>query len=148
MPGPMPKKIEMRQHRIKKVTRATLINTEPALRKPPALPRHPDGEPWHVMTRRFWKDVWKSPMVSEYLLADQHGLFRLAVLIDAFWKKPTVQLSAEIRMMSQLFGLSPIDRRRLEWQVVQSEDAKDKHHRRRGNEAVQIEHDDPRALLE
>jgi len=98
------------------------------------------------MTRRFWRDTWNSPMAAEYLRADLHGLFRLAVLVDAFWKEPSVNLSREIRMMGQLFGLSPIDRRRLEWSVAQTEEAKDKRELRRARGARVLEND-PRGIL-
>ncbi len=147
MPGPLPKDPAIRQHRIKRSTRAILPVEANPIEQAPRLPAHPLGEDWHAMTRRWWKDVWDSPMAAEYLRADAHGLFQLAVLRDAFWKSPSVDLSREIRMMSQLFGLSPIDRRRLEWQVAQSEEAKDKHEKRRMRQARPI-NGDPRGVLE
>jgi len=147
MPGPLPKKVENRQHRIKKTSRATLVDDAAPITKAPQLPDNPSGEDWHDMTVQFWQDLWLSPMTSEYIRADIHGLLRLLVLVDMFWRKPTVSLSGEIRLMGQLFGLSPIDRRRLEWQVVNSEDAKDKHNQRRGRQATTIDSSDPRLIL-
>ena len=51
--------------------------------------------------------------------SDRHGLVMLAVLVDSFWTCPVVaerlKLMAEIRQQSQRFGLSPMDRRRLQW---------------------------------
>jgi len=73
------------------------------------------------MTRHWWRDVWHSPMAGEFLQADIHGLYRLAELIDAFWSNPTTTLAAEIRQEQQAYGLSPIDRRRLQWEVQRAE---------------------------
>ena len=56
-------------------------------------------------------------MASEYLDADIHSLYILADLIDRYWRKPTPALAAEIRLQRQCFGLTPIDRRRLQWEV-------------------------------
>jgi hypothetical protein len=67
-------------------------------------------------------------MASEFLEADAHGLFRLALLIDDYWiaDTPTQRrnLAAEIRLQGQGYGLSPLDRRRLQWQVEQVEERK------------------------
>lgn len=64
-------------------------------------------------------------MASEFLEADAHGLFRLAVLIDDYWMADSSavrrQLAAEIRLQGQGYGLSPLDRRRLQWTVEQVE---------------------------
>jgi hypothetical protein len=69
------------------------------------------------MTVAWWRDVWRSPMAKEFLEADKHALFRLAILIDRFWLEPSKELGAEIRLEQQAFGLTPIDRRRLQWSV-------------------------------
>jgi hypothetical protein len=56
-------------------------------------------------------------MAAELLEADIHGLYVLADLVNRYWSKPSVQLAAEIRQQRQCFGLTPIDRRRLQWEV-------------------------------
>lgn len=99
------------------------------------------------MTRRWWKDLWASPMAGEYLRVDTHALFRLAVLIDKFWRQPSKELASEIRLQQQAFGLTPSDRRRLEWTVEKVEEAKDKRDIRRSREAKIIQSGDPRKLL-
>jgi hypothetical protein len=57
-------------------------------------------------------------------------LFRLALLVDDYWQGAPSgrqrRLAAEIRLQGQLFGLSPIDRRRLQWQVEQVEERRAK----------------------
>lgn len=99
------------------------------------------------MTKKWWLDVWSSPMATEYLIADAHALMRLAILINLFWQNPDAKLSGEIRKIEQSFGLTPLDRRRLEWQIEQTETAKDKRDRRRSTEAIIISADDPREIL-
>lgn len=150
MPGPAPKDHTIRAGKHgPKSTRTTLsADSEPEF-DVPELPDMDDRE-WHSLTLQFWEDTWSSPMASEYLLADIHGLFRLAVLIDDFWKKPTGALSAEIRLMQQPYGLTPLDRRRLEWSVEQSEDAKDRGAERRKRaqrEQVPSNGPDPRSVF-
>lgn len=61
-------------------------------------------------------------MADEFVKADIHGLYRLAFLIDEFWLKPTaVKLATEIRQEQTAYGLTPIDRRRLQWEVERVE---------------------------
>ena len=86
-------------------------------------------------------------MATEYLRADEHALFRLAVLIDLFWTQPSKELASEIRLQQQAFGLTPLDRRRLEWNIVQAEQAKDLGERKRRKQAIIINGDDPRSVL-
>jgi len=86
------------------------------------------------MTLAWWSDsvtgIWSSPMAKEYDNSDVHGLFSLAMLVDDFWNAESSedrkQLMAEIRLQSQRYGLSPIDRRRLQWEIARGEDAEKK----------------------
>lgn len=147
MPGPAPKSHAIRQRRNKSATKAVLPPEVSPRSRAPALPAERD---WHSMTRKWWRDVWASPMATEYVRADEHALFRLAVLIDMFWTKPSKEIAAEIRLQQQAFGLTPSDRRRLEWSIEQAEQAKDRGEQRevrRSRRATVIEHEDPRALL-
>lgn len=115
---PIPKPPELRQRRNKSATRATLIVLEGAKKK--ATPELPEGD-WHELTRLWWKNVFESPMAGEYLEADLHGLILLAHLIEQYWRDPKPTTAAEIRMQEQRFGLSPIDRRRLQWEIQRVE---------------------------
>lgn len=124
--GPTPKSSKTRQRRNRTSTAATLETREQVRATAPKLGTHPTGGKWEKRTRDWWSDVWSSPMASEYLEADTDGLRMLAALIDAFWKKPHPSLAAEIRLQRVCFGLTPIDRRRLQWEVVRTEEATEK----------------------
>jgi hypothetical protein len=57
-------------------------------------------------------------MAARFTKADTHGLYTLAALVDLFQRAPTTQLASEIRQQRACFGLTPIDRWRLQWEVV------------------------------
>lgn len=80
--------------------------------------------PWHPQTLEFWRDAFRSEMESEYVQVDVHGLFILAELVDQFWHHPTPTRAAEIRLQRQCYGLTPLDRRRLQWELETAEAAK------------------------
>ncbi|MFD5916185.1 hypothetical protein ACFVYP_07005 [Kitasatospora sp. NPDC058201] len=117
-------------------------------------PELPEARPWHAMTLAWWEDVWASPMAGEFIGggADIHGLFLLAILVDDFWQSPTTSLASEIRLQRQCFGLTPIDRRRLQWEIDRGEDASERTRRRRvpppaADAAPEGQPVDPRSIL-
>lgn len=146
MPGPLPKDATIKVRKPRKSTRALLPAESRPVVTPPKLPAHPAKEKWHALVVKFWADVWRSPMSNEYLEADVHGLFRMAVLTQAFITHPTVQVSAELRQLSMSYGLSPIDRRRLEWTVAKTAEAVEGVERTRAKRGRVI-NNDPREAL-
>ncbi len=138
--GPAPKPAHMRQHRLKKAG-ATTLDTN-AARQVPVLP-NPDGREWHKLTRAWWKHVWESPMAGEYLETDIDGLGRLAILVDEYYWEPDKNLLAEIRLQEARFGLSPVDRSRLQWDFKKGKEAA----RRVVNNDAYLR-PDPRSILE
>ena len=130
MPGPAPKDPSARARRNKVSTNAKL-SANPDLEIPP-LPKRGG---WHEMTTAWWNDLWSSPMAPEFDTSDMHGLYQLALLVDDFWLSETtadrIRLAAELRMQGQRFGLSPIDRRRLQWEIERTEEAQQKGAKRR-----------------
>jgi hypothetical protein len=62
-------------------------------------------------------------MASQWLATDADALGRLALLWDAFYKSPDPKTLAEIRLQESRFGLSPLDRSRLQWEVSRAEEA-------------------------
>lgn len=122
--GPPPKPSALRQRRNKVSTAATLppAGTASGIAAPP-LPERGKGEkPWHPETLSYWAVVWASEMAGEYLDADVPGLVALMKLQDEF-NYGEMGLAAEIRLQRQCFGLTPIDRRRLQWETGKVEDA-------------------------
>lgn len=112
--------------------------------KVPTL-QNPDKRKFHRLTRAWWRRVWQSPMASEYLPTDVDGLARLAILVDEYYNDPNQKFLAEIRLQEARFGLSPVDRSRLQWEVQKGEEAE------RKRRPPQRNHDpstaDPRGIL-
>jgi hypothetical protein len=114
----------------------------------PRLPAHPNGIGWHRMARRWWADVWSSPMHYEYVRGDLPALFRLVVLVDEFWRSGSLKVASEIRMLEREFGLTPLSRRRLEWSIAQTEEAIDIREHNRSKRGIIMDGADVREVLE
>ena len=142
-----PKDPSIRVRRNKASTKATLKSDASIIA--PELPTYD----WHPMVLAWWRDLWSSPMAPEFDDSDRHGLFKLALLHDDFWKadQPKIrkEASAEIRLQEQRFGLSPIDRRRLQWEIERTEEAVERGEKRRtaARPASGPAKGDPRAVL-
>jgi hypothetical protein len=138
MPGPPPKPQALRRRR-NRVSSAAMLPAHGPSTPAPALPERAcscleeerqacslcEGTGlliWHPLVLSWWRDVWASPMAHEYVEADKHGLFILANLHEDYWRTGEREIAAEIRLQEQRFGLSPIDRRRLQWQVAATEE--------------------------
>lgn len=143
--GPTPKSHTVRARQNKASTRAKLIEREDGeLVEIPDLPRRTDSDgaeiPWHAMVVAWWDDIWLSPMSDEWHDSDIHGLYRLAVLVDCYWSTDNgttlLKMAAEIRQSGQPYGLSPLDRRRLEWTIESAKDAQAKGRKRDGQQDV------------
>lgn len=130
-----------------KSTSSATLSTDHDLQAPPL----PNGRAWHWQTESWWRDIWASPMAPEYDSSDRHGLYVLAALVDDYWLAETPReraaLAAEIRLQRQCFGLTPIDRRRLQWEIEKASDAMDKGRRRRTEPKPSGEATDPRLSL-
>lgn len=152
MRGRHPKPAHMRQRRNKT---AASVGLDTSNEKPregvPDLGPHPKAteekpEAWHPRTLAWWEDTWASPQAEQYLTVDQHGLYRVAVLMDLFWKTGDPKVSAEIRLAGEKYGQSPLDRVKLRWETGKTDDAD----RRRGSKkpsATPTPKDDPRRGL-
>jgi len=143
MSGPPPKDPALRQRRNKVVTAAEFETVEQARAGAPPLGEHPEGNDWHPRTVEWWRRVWASPMREEFLRADEDGLCMLATLVDQFWRDPSAKLAAEIRLQRQCYGLTSLDRRRLQWEVKRVEEAE----RPRAAKPKAKSVEDPRAAL-
>lgn len=141
MPGPAPKDPGLRQRR-NKVATAAKLSASPDVKAPPLPRRYRTNDSgrkvqvgWDPRTKAWWERIWASPMAGEWLDADIPGLELVAELWDAFYTSASpgerVKLSAELRLQEARFGLAPMDRRRLQWEVERGEDAAERGRRRR-----------------
>lgn len=86
----------------------------------------PEQSYWHENTKMFWRVIWASPIAREWVDADVPDLVALAQLVDVFWKAAPVdqpKAHSEVRMAQQQFGLTPMSRRQLQWEVRKVEGA-------------------------
>lgn len=150
--GPNPKPANLRQRRNKKAGATNLHipdNSEKQNLKIPDL-QNPDFRTFHPLTVDWWNRVWESPMASEYLPTDVDGLARLAILIDNYYASPKDKNAkdwlGEIRLQEARFGLSPVDRSRLQWEVQRGEEAEGKRNKP-GKQNPNPSKKDPRGIL-
>lgn len=153
-----PKKDPTARRRRNKAASAATLGQAKAAGKP-RLPQYVPGAGakvrWHPLALAWWDSVWRSPMAREFLHADARGLIRLAVLEHSFWITPIAadraRLAGEIRLQQQAYGLTPYDRRRLEWNIEMVERVQDRSQQRRaaGTSArtPQQPAQDPRSML-
>lgn len=115
MSGPAPKDPSVRARRNKATTRQTLTANHgiaaPALPELGFLP----------LTVARWEAIWASPMASAWMDSDIPGLIDLARLWDASYRAEDaatlMKVAGEIRLQEARFGLDPLARRRMEWQI-------------------------------
>lgn len=120
--GPTPKHMSVRARANKHSTRAILVEPDPEDIEIPKLPPHYDIDgkirgSWHPMAVAWWNDIWPSPMAAEWHSSDIHGLYALLMLWDRFFRCPNEKTHAELRNARRPYGLTPIDRRSLEWSI-------------------------------
>jgi len=141
------------------VTARVLTNEAPPRKASEELKRLPElpkrrGK-WRPEAIAFWEEIWKSPMAPEYIAVDAHGLYLLMDLVHEYYKLPSrelgkkKELANEIRLQRQCFGLTPIDRMRLQWETEKADSASNKGQRRR-NEGRKVKDYkvDPRVALD
>lgn len=142
--GPAPKPAHLRQ-RTNRKSGAVTLSSEDSGAAVPEIP-NPDDRVWHSLTVKTWREWWKSPMAAQWLVTDVAGLGLLALLYDEYYKKPDVEIVKEIRLQRPCFGLTPLDRSRLQWEVAKADEAETRQHRR-SDVARKRTGGDPRRLL-
>lgn len=136
------------RRRTNKATTKATLRVMHDVKAPPL----PEGD-WHPMACEFWSDVWASPMAPELVKADIHGLYVLVALVDRFWSPDhddarSYKLAAEIRMQRQAYGLTPLDRSRLHWEIDRGDQAEENTTNRRATRRPSGKpSEDPRQLL-
>lgn len=141
--GPAPKPANIRQRTNRKAGSATIEALDG--QEIPLIP-NPDERKWHPLTVAAWQHAWQSPMASQWLETDADALGRLALVWDSFYKAPSADALKEIRLQSALFGLSPLDRSRLQWEVSRGDEAEQKQ-TKRAESPRRTGMQDPRRLL-
>lgn len=136
MPVP-PKDPTTRARRNKTSTNAILRLVDPG-----AIPAMPPGN-WRPESVAWWKTVWSSPMRQEFADADHQVLIRMLLLNESIFAafedgnmNLFVKLQGEMRQQEMRFGLTPLDRRRLQWTIEQGEAAEEKTTQRRAQKAA------------
>jgi hypothetical protein len=102
------------------------LHTYPSFVKAEVIPHdfEPAEVPWHPLARAWWDVVWASPMAQEeWIDADVPNLMLLVALVDEFWRTGESKLASEVRMASREFGISPMSRRALQWEIKRLEAA-------------------------
>lgn len=146
MPGPAPKPSGLRQRR-NKATTATTLPMDPGVTAPPPPPG------LGKRATEWWIRAWASPMAREWLSSDIPGLELVAELWDGLYKSDTpslkVKLAGEIRLQEARFGLSPMDRRRLQYEIERGDEADSRTRKRRRSQQDEPAQDemDPRDAL-
>jgi hypothetical protein len=65
-------------------------------------------------------------MATQWLATDITGLEMLAVCYDQFYKTGNIEYMKEIRLQRPHYGLTPLDRSRLQWEVARGDEAEQK----------------------
>lgn len=118
------------------------------------VPAMPAGPIWHAETIRWWNDVWSSPMSPEWDESDEHNVILCALLYNDIWlaesAKERKDAAGEFRLQRKDLGLTPYDRRRLEWSIESADEARDRGQQRRARQAPKAPvagATDPRSVL-
>lgn len=72
------------------------------------------------VARDYWDTLWASPMALVYTDADVFPLSRMAVLVHERETEQTSAGDSELRQLEDRFGVSPLARRRLNWEIDQA----------------------------
>lgn len=175
MPGPPPKKPSIRRRRNRTSTRKVVempaappSSPAAAAHDGPQLPKRVCGcaarrerrpakdcsscrgtglRQWHPLTVSWWRDVWSSEFHAEYIRTDEHGLVRLAMVVDSFYWSGSIDDLKEIRLQEARFGLDVMARRRLEWMVKKPPSAGERAPAEQRNPRPGAGGEDPRKVL-
>ncbi|QGU02160.1 hypothetical protein CKALI_06455 [Corynebacterium kalinowskii] len=84
------------------------------------------GRTWPEPVKAWWRDIFRSPMSSEWVSSDVHGLYNAArFLAEAI--NPNNKISERLKCSQAWekslvsFGLTPTAREGLRWQISQGE---------------------------
>jgi hypothetical protein len=108
--GPAPKPAATRVRR-NRTSGARTLETDATT----SVPELPDR--YDIRTRNWWEAVKTSPMADEYTGSDWQGLLAVAALLELWWFTADPRALAEWRVQCREYGLTPIARRSLAWEI-------------------------------
>lgn len=130
--GPTPSDPNKKTRTNKTSTRATLgIIENPDIPPMPPASDYVAERAWNPAVVRWWNDIWSSPMSSEFMSSDIHGLYlgckQLHESLNTS-NKPTDQASFMTKFEQTIrnFGLNPMARRALQWEIERGTEAETK----------------------
>ncbi|ATN89522.1 minor tail protein [Gordonia phage Kabluna] len=93
---------------------------------------------WPKPVVAWWNDIWSSPMSSEFVDSDIHGLYLACFYMSQVlnpWLKMSDRISASKAYETQVrnFGLNPMSRRTLQWEIERTEEAQARGRKRRSS---------------
>lgn len=98
------------------------IPAEARPKRPPALAQtywREGEEKRYLPATRKWYQTWThAPQATLFTVTDWQRLQMLAPLVDAYFRAPRTQLMAEIRLNEERLGATVVDRKRLDWKIV------------------------------
>ncbi|WNM69904.1 terminase small subunit [Rhodococcus phage GuyFagieri] len=107
---------------------------------------------WSQAVKDWWEDIWSSPMSNEYHDADVHGLY-LACFYLQQTLNPYLKMSDRLNASKSYenavknFGLTPLSRRSLQWEIERADQAQAAGQKRRARSGGEDEPAKP-ALVE
>lgn len=99
-------------------------------------PAPPPEEPvWNPAVVAWWNDIWSSPMSQEFHESDVHGLYLACFYLHQTlspWLKMADRLQAAGKYEAAVknFGLNPMSRRSLQWEIAKVDEAHERAQRR------------------
>lgn len=112
--GPPPAESKRRRNQDVFADHAVTVPPAGPAASTPELP----GAEQYVPATLGWYATWcSSPQAAVFVVTDWQRLHMLAPLVDAYWRKPTKELLAEIRLNESLLGATHVDRMRARIKV-------------------------------
>jgi hypothetical protein len=147
--GPAPKDASVRARANKASTKATLYAIEGEVTIPP-MPAAEHYVPcpfpessefyyeafWYPAVEQWWIDIWSSPMSSEFSESDMHGLYMGCMFLQETINprnKATERaaFATKLEQINRNYGLNPMARRSLQWEIDRGDEATDRTDKRR-----------------
>ncbi len=115
MPGPVPKPKSERRNRNPKESGDWILLPAGGRAGP-----IPDAEGLPKSQKKWWNQVWRSPMATQWEEDDIPALIELAYLRDQFFDGSD-KVASELRRRTMDFGLNPAGRQARRWMITEKD---------------------------